>query len=107
MPQRSLRAWAAGRKNRIDQRAQRTNRVGSGIARVAHNDYLDGAKAANGCSDIEVLEYPRNFAFQVFFEIPIVNAGNRYLSSLRDVDLARTVHDDAQVSFNLAPNLDL
>ena len=107
MPQRSLRGGAAGSKNRIDQRAQRTDRVGSRIAGIAHNHYLDGAKPANVCSEIEVLEYLRNLAFQVLFQISIVNAGNGYFSDLRDVNLARTVHDDPQVGLNLAPNPDL
>jgi len=43
----------------------------------------------------------------VWFQISVVDAGNRYLSHLRDVYLPGTVDGDAQVSFNLAPNLNL
>ena len=44
---------------------------------------------------------------EVLLEIAVVESGNRYLPNLRDVDLARTVHDDPQVALNLTPNPNL
>ena len=44
---------------------------------------------------------------QMLFQISVVDAGNGYLSNLRDINLARTVHDHSQIGLNLTPNLDL
>ena len=67
----------------------------------------DGAQPADVGGDIEVPENLGNLAFQVLFQISIMDTGNGYLSDLRDIDLARSVHDHTQVSLDLAPNSDL
>src|SRR3954451_3486920 len=106
MTQRALRARTPGGKKRAYQRAQRTHRVASWIARLAGDKNADRMKLPQVHLDIEVLVNAANGVPHLLLQIAIRHSPDMNGPDMRHVDHAVAIDRHLCVEVHLAPDPD-
>src|ERR1700712_2990109 len=106
MTQRALRARTPGCKKRTHERAQRTHRVASWIARLASDKDADRMKLTQVHRDVEVLINATNSVTYLLLQIAIRHSSNMDRADMRHVDHAVAVDRHLGVEIHLAPDPD-
>ncbi len=102
--ERALNGGATGGKQRGDQRAERTQGVGSRATGLADDEHLDRAQLAHFHIKIEALVDVADSVVNMLPDLGKRQAGNVDLAYLGKVHRAGTVHGELGIEIDLSPN---
>ena len=103
MPHRSAGRGSAGREDRIGQRAQRTDGVAAGTARLADDEDIDRAQLSHADVEIEVLIDASDVRLQKALQLVVAQSGNIQTADARNVDRAVAVDPGVDIQIDLPP----
>jgi len=93
-------------KERIDKRAEGTNRVIAWTASLAYDKYLNGPQLPQADGQIEIAEHSPNRSSEIVRQLLVSQSGHRKRAHLGQEDLAAAVNHQLPVKINLSPDPD-